>query len=291
MRALAEFIMRGRAQAAVVALAGNWIPLLTPATVGLVTLRQGVVNGLQVLTWALLPALLMLIFSPVEPLLPLLVVTSGLLAFATSLVLRATASWAHTLMVLIAMACGLALAIGVFSPGALNLALEMLDQWRHQLHGDEVPERLAAAGRGFVLGMMAYIMAFSSVAGLIVARWWQALLYNPGGFREEFHRLRLQGPQALLCLLVGVYCLLQPLDISVWAALFTLPLTLAGLALVHRLAAIRNLAGPWLVLFYAALMILPLVAQLLVLVAFLDSWLDFRARLQRGEDVDPPPNS
>lgn len=55
MRALAEFIMRGRPQACLVALVGVIVPLIGPASVGLVTLRKGSFEGALVALWATLP--------------------------------------------------------------------------------------------------------------------------------------------------------------------------------------------------------------------------------------------
>lgn len=50
--------MRGRVQATVVALLGSWVPLLSPATVGLVTLRLGYQQGIWIFAAAILPALI-----------------------------------------------------------------------------------------------------------------------------------------------------------------------------------------------------------------------------------------
>ena len=52
MRALAEFIMRGRAQDCGVALLGTFFLFVSPATIGLVTLRKGSTEGLVILRWA-----------------------------------------------------------------------------------------------------------------------------------------------------------------------------------------------------------------------------------------------
>src|SRR5690625_6133709 len=61
MRALAGFVMRGREQAVLVAALSTATLLLSwlgAAVVALVTLRKGTRAGLQVLLWALLPAVL-----------------------------------------------------------------------------------------------------------------------------------------------------------------------------------------------------------------------------------------
>jgi hypothetical protein len=63
MRALAEFIMRGRLQAGTVAVLGYLIPLLAPAAVALITLRKGAAEGSMILLFALSPALLSLVLG------------------------------------------------------------------------------------------------------------------------------------------------------------------------------------------------------------------------------------
>src|SRR5690606_38868442 len=39
-------------------------------------------------------------------------------------------------------------------------------------------------------GLMGAVHALMALVGLMIGRSWQAGLYNPGGFRDEFHRLR-----------------------------------------------------------------------------------------------------
>jgi len=58
MRALIEFIMRGRPHACGIALAGYLMPLVSPSTVGLVALKKGPIEGSVVALWAMLPVLL-----------------------------------------------------------------------------------------------------------------------------------------------------------------------------------------------------------------------------------------
>ena len=52
---LASFIMRGRLHAYAAAALGNAVPFISPATVGLVSLRKGVLEGSLVCLWGLLP--------------------------------------------------------------------------------------------------------------------------------------------------------------------------------------------------------------------------------------------
>jgi hypothetical protein len=281
VRALAAFIMRGRTQAAVAALLGNWVPLLTPATVALVTLRLGMRQGSLIMLWGLLPAVLTLSFSQLNPLMPLIMVGSVLLACAAASVLRATASWAHTLMGVVAASTLIALVLMLLVPEAVAAATHALAEVLSQLQEQaQNPAELFVPGPAFVLGLAAYGIALGVILGLLVGRWWQALLYNPGGFAQEFRQLRLSVVQGVVCMGAGVYALLQGSEYGIWGALFTLPLTFAGLALMHGLVAQRGLGVQWLVLLYVALVLFNPVSQLLVAVAFIDTWLNFRGRLR-----------
>jgi hypothetical protein len=59
-----------------------------------------------------------------------------------------------------------------------------------------------------------------------------------------------------------------------------LPLMFSGLALVHAVVAAKKLSSLWLAVLYAVI-VLPLIANMIVLLALLDSWYDFRTRLQK----------
>ena len=66
---------------------------------------------------------------------------------------------------------------------------------------------------------------------------------------------------------------------SGWVLYLVLPLIISGVALVHGVVALKKIPGMWLVTFYLLLM-LPYMVQFLVLLAMIDSWYDFRSRLQ-----------
>lgn len=282
MRALAEFIMRGRTQAAVVALIGSWFPLISPATVALVTLRRGTTDGSMILLWALLPAVLAFFVSDMGPLMPVVTILGLIATYAVALLLRSSASWPQLLVGLVALSTLAALLLASFVPDpvqALTASLgEMLEQMQAQAPEGaaiEVPTEV------FVVGLIAYVIAINSLFSLLLARWWQALLYNPGGFQTEFHQLRLKPAAAITSLVATAYCMSVGGDYQLWGSLFMLPLLLAGVAIVHRVVAARRLGVQWLVLFYMALVLFnPIVMMVLTVIAFLDTWLNFRGRLR-----------
>lgn len=281
MRALAEFIMRGRTQAAVVAVLGTAVPVLTPATIALVSLRKGMGNGLLILLWGLLPMLISLAMGQMQPLMPILGISGLVVTYLTALILRNSMSWPHALTRLVGLSTAAALLQLLLVPHLLAQLTTSLAEFVEQVFdGAESQSVAAMPGQTFVVGMIAYITAIGSLFGVVVGRWWQAALYNPGGFAEEFQQFRLSSIQAVVCMAAAIYCLTQSPDYRTWATLFVLPLLVMGVAIVHRFVAVKRMGTPWLVGFYALVFLLDVVAQLLVIVAFLDTWLNFRGRFK-----------
>lgn len=286
MRFLAEFIMRGRTQAAVVALIGNWVPFVAPGAIALVTLRAGAFSGFLVLIWALLPAVLMAGFSPADPVAPVFIISGLLITFLLASMLRAQARWSQCLMAAVALAMLIALSLRALAPELTQTMADALARVMAQIQGPAGAEAVPPAPSSvLVTGLLANVAAFTGVLGLILGRWWQALLYNPGGFKQEFQTLRLNTPQALVCVGASLYALLQGPEYIWWAALFALPLLFVGLAIVHRIVALRGLGVQWLVLFYIALVLLDPVSQLLMVLAFVDTWLNIRGRVKPKPEI------
>ncbi|WP_049722738.1 YybS family protein [Gilvimarinus polysaccharolyticus] len=270
--------MRGRTQAAIVALIGHWIPLLGPATVALVTLRRGPANGLLVLLWAILPAIALLLMQQQSA---LLAVTGVISVCVAAAVLRRSALWQYALMALVACNTLGVLLLALLMPEAvahmLALCTELFDQLQAQ---SDQPLGLPVPDTTLVLALLAAMTTLSGVLGLILGRWWQSLLYNPGGFAAEFRALRLAPLPATVCALAVAYCYWRGAGTGMWVLVFAQPLLFAGIALVHAFIAARGMGVQWLVMFYIAMVVLQPLTALLVIVAFCDTWLNFRGRLR-----------
>ncbi|MBB3169570.1 hypothetical protein [Simiduia aestuariiviva] len=282
--------MRGRLQAATVALIGSWFPLVSPAVVGLVSLRKGAFEGTLTLVWAMLPALFTLMLSgqglsEMGPLMPFVTLIGLVVVFAAAQVLRITVSWSRTLTGLVALAVAGAGLLAVVLPNPVQSLTEALGNMLRDLQSN-APEGAAIANPDstFVLGLVAYVIALSGLGSLLLARWAQAKLYNPGGFRQELHQLRLAPAQALVCMAAATYCLLQPVGYQAWVSVFSLPLLLAGIALVHAVVHARKKGIGWLVMLYLGLFLIEPLSMAIVLLGLADTWLNLRNRL----NVHPP---
>lgn len=266
--------MRGRRQAILVAFATGLIPLvnlLTPAVLGLVCLRHGVREALLVTAWAVLPLAGWSIAGDVTP----LILAVGVLALAYTL--RRTGRWDITLVsaVLIGVAAELVLRT---RPEFMASILDQLDGMMMQNAGTAEP--FAREDMQVLLySLFGVVHMFLAICLTMLARWWQGLLYNPGGFQQEFHGLRL--PPRMSMALAGLF-LAASFGVPVlagWVLYFVMPLFFAGLALVHGLVGLKKLSGLWLGAFYL-LLLSPVVAQLLTVAALFDSWYDFRQRVE-----------
>ncbi|KAA1173312.1 hypothetical protein FWJ25_12595 [Marinobacter salinexigens] len=282
MRALAQYVMRGPLQASGVAAVTTALPLLFwigAAVVGLVILRLGISQGLNIGLWALLPALGWSWFGHDPTALAVL-----LQVMLMASLLRTTLSWERALLGGSFLAIVTGLMLPVVYPGLLDDLVQAGVSFYHQYNA-EVAQTLGSDLEQVIRDTMNASMAGTYLATGIgmtmLARAWQAGLYNPGGFRKEFHALKLSPVVAVVC---GVTMVIGPVlglnsMLLAWAA--GTPLFLASIALVHGVVGRRNLSGQWLVLFYIALVLMgPTLMILLVVLAFVDSWLDIRRRIK-----------
>lgn len=273
MRGLAEFVMKGRKQATIAVLLLGLIPLayfLSPVVVGLVVLRKGMKEAAQVLVWAILPIGGWAVAGDPVPLIMLLGVT-GLAGL-----LRASQSWEFTLLAAIAVGVCVEIYL-LLQPALLDMIFVQMQPYfdANGIEGEQLDSL-----RDLMTSFMGAVYMFLAIVLLMLSRWMQATLFNPGGFQQEFHALRVEQKVALI--LVGLM-LLANFNVLIpqsWMLYLVLPLIFSGLALIHAVVAAKKLSSLWLAVLYA-LIVLPLIANLVVLLALLDSWYDFRKRLQQ----------
>ncbi|MCY4016134.1 MAG: hypothetical protein OXE54_08345 [Gammaproteobacteria bacterium] len=274
LRALAEYVMAGRRQAATaIVLLGlpPLVNLLPPMLVAMVILRKGLPAGSFLLLWAMLPVGFWLFIGNAVPLLVLTGVTM------LACVLRATQSWQSVALTSIAVGAMFEIFLRA-QPLVLDLLFEQMDLY---IRANNLEGVSLADARQLMTTLAAAIYMVLSVALVMLGRSMQAMVINPGGFRQEFHQFRLRQPVALA--LVGMIVLINLVAAlpGSWALYPGWPLALAGLALAHALVARRKASALWLVAMYF-LLVFPAMLYLLVLAAIIDSWYDFRARLPKG---------
>ncbi|NWN83109.1 MAG: hypothetical protein HLX48_08995 [Halomonas sp.] len=279
MLTIARWVMRGTPYAtagAAVATLIPWLFWLGAAIAALVTLRRGLSSALPVIVAAAVPSGWWWMQGDVIPLASVLLVT------LMAVVLRSRLRWSEALIVG-ALAGAVLIQLGVFlPPGGSG---EMLDQLRQA--SPEVERLLSDLGSQgvdteqlaslLIGGVTGLIVLIAAVGCLALARSWQAGLYNPGGFREEFHALRLTPRELAVLVVVGVIGAV--LELPGLGMLLWIPLLVAGIALVHGFIGLKGMNGLWLVAFYLLLITTWPMILIVLLLALIDAFANIRERL------------
>ncbi|MCW9088421.1 MAG: DUF2232 domain-containing protein [Gammaproteobacteria bacterium] len=280
-------------QAILVVVAAALMALLLPplsylsgAAVALVTLRMGMQQGLLLILWAVLAVSLggvLLVQNPIAG--GVFAVALWLPVWAMAVSLRRTGSPARSLV--------LATSYGLMAVLAFHLSMDEPVQWWFRLLQDGLQETLAQLAEaerqqllrnlqviaGLMTGVSAAVLSATLIGCLLLGRWWQAVLFNPGGFGSEFRQLRLGRPLTLgAVLLIGLMSLAESaLLYQDMFVVLLVPFALQGLAVVHALVKLRQAQKGWLVALYVLLFVATgQMALVLAFVGTVDNWFDFR---------------
>lgn len=283
MRVLAEFIMRGRLQACLVGVFGSLLPFVSVSTIGLVTLRKGAVEGFIVSLWVILPILLSYMFSASSP---IMAVVSGVALINMAVVAnahRVTADWNFSLGVATLSGIVLVCLTGLLFQADVNDFVNELEEMLATA-SEQAGQTILVLTRNGFLAFVAWVVIFNTLIGLVLARWWQALLYNPGGFQKEFHMLRLSPKLSLVCLSITIAGLALGGNYQLWLRLASIPLLIGGLAIVHYVVQRKGFGRLVLVVMYCGLFLFgPVLMVLLGALGAADSVMNFRTRLADGK--------
>jgi len=299
MRWLASFVMQGVSQSvmattvlAMLSLLFPLIGLLSTASVGLVSLRQGLRSGAMTAGASTLACgvLMSLIFGNPLPALGFLLlqwlpvgVLAGLLRGSRSLTLVTHAALGLGLLAVVLQFVTLGDPTGFWREQMGPMAERFVQAGVFdQAQSKEAIARMAP----LMCGVVAAGFLLQLLIGLYLARWWQAMLYNPGGFAAEFRQLRLHRALGVIgAAALGVW-MIPGMALPTW--LNCLGLVVLSLFLMQGLAVAHGVFGGlpgtqrWLVATYVLLLLfLPQMALVLITVGLLDVWMDFRSRFPR----------
>jgi hypothetical protein len=290
MKWIAAYIMRGRLEAILLAstlamLSLMLVPLsvFSSGAVALVTLRKGAYEGLAILAISSIAAgiLATLIQVPYTFIL-LYVLVLWLPIWFIAVVLR---EGRHiSLAVEIAVLIGIVGVIGYYLFNADPAAM-----WK-QVMPRMVPPNAPIENVQQMIGLMAPYMTgiaaagavFSMLLGLFLGRWWQAILYNPGGFRQEFLGLKVQPRLAFVSIaIIGIAIVSSGVVSQIaWntTILMFVLYTFIGTAVLHTVFSRMKIGQFAVPMFYITLFFIPHSLLPVALVGFSDTWLDIRKR-------------
>lgn len=259
------------------------VSVVSSATVALVTLRRGASEGLTILVCSSVAAgLLGLLAIGNYQFALLYVMVLWLPVWLISIVLR---EGQH-----LSLAVEIAILIGIF--GVIGFYLytpEPAAMWKAVL-SQMVPADAPVADIQRTIDILAHYMtgvvAAGSVLGLLLGlflgRWWQANLYNPGGFKQEFLALDTKPRLSIGSIAVVAIALTSPGVISeiawnVSILLFVL-YTVTGTSVLHTVFSKMKLGRYMVPMLYITLFLIPHAMLLVALVGLSDPWLDLRKK-------------
>jgi hypothetical protein len=299
MRALAEFIMKGRMQAIMVACFLSLLSLKFPpvsivssATVALVTLRHGTKEGSYVLVCACLVVSLLGLLILQDYRFPL--VYSLFLwvpVWGIAIILREGRHLFLAIEIVIAIALAAIIIAYSIQPNLGEIWQAQLSDFLKPLvikSNPDVAEKsiddsLLIFFHFMLTGLVAQLYILSVLAGLFLGRGWQALLYNAGGFKKEY--LALRGQKTLGWIAIVTFA-------SAWLFSGTIAEILANISLVFfvlyaflgtvvlhsSFANMRrkNIVIPFL---YISMILIPHAMIPTALIGLIDTWLNLRKKI------------
>lgn len=296
VRKWGEHILRSRQYAAGAALVFAFFSFLdlpvgwiSGAIIALVTLQSGTRQGLNIMVWAMLPALAMLYLGQYALFCEQFVLHM-VLVFCLAIILRMTNAWMTVLK--------LSALLGIVAVVAIHFMAPELQAWlAKQITGmtkdlksltffnmsvaqsDALVKTLCQLATGLV----SLSLLWTNLMTLFLARWWQSLLNSSVNVQKEFYQLRVHpiAVIALLALMVGLH-----FDNALFSNVLivaAMPFIIAGLSLLHTLAATKKNGNTILFAFYMLFFFLsPYVMAFLTLVGVVDSFVNFRKRVAMG---------
>lgn len=278
MGGLANWVMTKRMNAIILVAVCSIIPMmfwLGAAALGLVVLRKGVKDGISVLAWGGLPALVLWVIQSDATAFMVLIDT-----FILAYVLREKVSWAWVMLGASFLAVLSSLIQPLLMADLLDMVADLIQQiLSNSEDGVTIPTKEEIIQQAVIA--MSVVQAYIAVAALFLARRWQARLYNPGGLKKEFHEFRLPLPVALIlgAMVLAGESLGGGFEILSRAAVPAL--VIPGLALVHGILALKKIGMVGLVIFYliGILVLSVYFANILIFLAVVDSFVDIRGRM------------
>ncbi len=305
MRAIAAYIMRGRMQA-IIATSGlgifalllmplSWpLSYLSAAAVGLVTLVQGPKEGLLNVAGAMLFVAVMMGMATGQPLVAGgFSISMWLPAFLLAWVLYLSRSFALVLIINAVLGWGLITVVYLLLPDPAGwwygYFTEQVVPAMKQV-GMEIPDEAAFTetlkhSSRLMTGVLVAFISLGVAISLVIARWWQALLFRPGAFGEEFRRLRLGKPISAIGIVLVLLSTMVSGQLQEWSLnLLLVGIVLfmfQGLAVGHAWAKQRAANQAWLVAMYVIIVFtIPYGGMFAAVIGLLDNGMDFRARFR-----------
>lgn len=297
MQFLAAYIMKGRMQAMTVAAALALLSLAFPpvsivssASVALVTLRKGAKEGFYVLLFACLAAALLSIFLQIGYQFALLYgLVLWLPVWLISIVLREGRLLGVAIEIAVLLGVAAVLGFYLYQPqpaqvwgGVLSVMMQPMLEARPDVPVEQI-KQTAQVFSHFMTGAIAAGSVYGLLFGLFLARWWQAALYNPGGFKAEYLSMKSHPKLAIATLVLIAVAILSSGTLAEigWNMLLVMFVlyTFIGTAVLHTCFAAMKGSRFMVPFLYLTLVMIPHVMVIIALCGLTDNWLNLRNKI------------
>ncbi len=302
MKFLAEYIMRGRWQAAMVASALAFLSLLLPpasllssAAIALVTLRRGAHDGAFVMLTACAVGALMSIILLGNYIFALVYgVVLWLPIWIVAIILRESRRLSLVLELSVIFGAIIIVAAYLLIPDPSGLWRQILtavvEPMLSQVENSEIEVQQAISNMSkFMTGMLVTGYISGILLGLFLGRWWQSVLYNPGGFRQEYLALKAHPVFAIVSVIVLLAAILSSGMLSEVSWNIAIPIFMfyvfIGTAIAHSLIAAMKAKTYLLPVFYVLLFLIPHALLPVALMGLSDTWFNLRNKAPMNTGV------
>lgn len=308
LRRFTDFILQNRLRTMGLVFALGFLPLLGSISIlvaAFVTLRRGAQEGFLILIAATLPMVIEGFTSQTPAIgagnisnldILTLMVVNNVLTWVFAEFLRKYVSWSLLLQVAALLGVVIVMVAHLVFPDIqawwqTNLTDYLLNtmQMVNQLSPSETLTQKASLSRivetmsPYATGFVVISVVFYALLQVVLARWWQAYMYNPGGLRKELYNIRLgyvTGIVFLIC--VGLSLTGNATTVDMISILY-LTFALAGLSIVHTLSTLSKTSWLWIGLVYVSIVLVPWILILIALMGLLDAFFDIRKQLKKRQ--------
>lgn len=254
----------------------------------LVTLRKGPKEGAYILLWMALPSVALVAMG--YPMFFIYSVLCGsLVSWLLAVLLRSTQSWSVVLQLGTLLCLVVVIAIHGVVPDIGHYWYDFISKYYKDaertltlpITAADLKELIRVMAK-IATGAQAVILLFVALVNLVLARGWQAILFNPQGLKRELYNIRLGSIAAATLAAIFAATFMR-----VTLAWDLLPVILAlffaaGISLIHFVATKTKATWGLLLVFYGLLIFLfPYVGTLVIALAIVDAFVDLRGRFNR----------
>lgn len=260
------------------------LSVFSSGTVALITLRKGAQEGFIIVVCSSVAAALLATLIQVPYLFIMLyALILWFPIWITAIVLR---EGRHISLALqIAVLIGVACVVGYYTVNENPVIMwqEVMKKMAPANAPVDDVKRMIELMAPYMTGIAAAGGVFGMALGLFLGRWWQAMLFNPGGFKTEFLALKVQPGLTIVTMLLVLAAALSTGKFSqiAWNAAIVLFVlyTFVGTAVLHALFSNMKIGQFAVPMFYITLFLIPHSLLPVALVGLSDTWLDIRKRI------------